>query len=327
VQPPRQPLLRPHDRCLISTQTERIGASGRLALSAPMSSIVAPVVLGSFLGRPSRPDRHTCRLVNSYERFRDAALEFLAVGLSQGERVTYVADHSLPDLINDLAALGDVERLVAAGDLTIDSTAGLYVPGAKFDSTEQLARIRRLVEEALASGYRGLRIAADVTASVATPEASREFLRYELAVDRLIAQSPLSAMCSYDVAVLGAGAADFCAVHPNDDAPPEFAPGFRLCFGSDGLKLQGEVDIINRELFALALSAGGGCTDQRLVIDASELTFIDVNGVLALSRFGGELAVAGRELVVTKAPGVLRRSAGVLNFDGLLHSMTPEVLL
>jgi anti-anti-sigma factor len=264
------------------------------------------------------PNEHVCRLVRGAAGFREAALGFLSVGLCRHERLVYVGNRSIPELAAELSGLGGVDELVESSTLLLESTKGLYAPGGAFDADEQVARYARLTKQAVLDGYTGLRVAADATAMAMTPSARREFVHYELAVGQLMAQAPLSAMCSYDLDVLGAGAGDLCAVHPHDDAPATISPGFRLCFGRDGLVLSGEIDLSNTELFEHALRAALACAGDRVLIDTAELTFIDVHGIRNLAETREELSLAGRDLLLTSPSSSVRRVAQLLDIEALL---------
>lgn len=258
---------------------------------------------------------HVCRLVHGDDGFREVALGFLSTGLTHGERLLYVAERDEAALAADLSPLGDVDDLVASGSIVLLSAHGLYEPGGTFDGAEQVTRYRELTGQAVADGFSGLRVAADATAFAITHAARRHFVRYELAVDRLMSQAPMSALCAYDVTRIGAAAGELCAVHPEDDAPPELSPGFRLCFGSEGLRLSGELDLRNTELLETALSSAVACSDERVVIETSGLAFIDVRSMATLDRLRRELRTTGRDLVLTGAPPLLRRWASLLELD------------
>lgn len=236
----------------------------------------------------------------------------------------YVSDRPIPELVADLRGLGDVDELIDSTTLVVETTGGVYTPGGTFDISEQVRRYRRLTEQALADGYTGLRVAADATAMVATRQARRQFVRYELAVDQLMARVPMSAMCAYDKTVLGSGAGDLCAVHPSDDAPIELAPAFRLCFGTDGLRLSGEIDLFNAELFQLALDAATRCTEDDVRIDTAEVRFIDARGIVTLAEVRRTLVADGRDLRLTRASSAVRRVAEVLGLHALLGASAPD---
>src|SRR5262249_50194938 len=132
-------------------------------------------------------------------------------------------------------------------------------------------------------GFKGLRIAADVTSSLGTPAALDAYARYEYLVDRYIAASPMSGMCGYDRGVVGDSAlAQMACLHPSGNASA--VSPFRLYTDPEGscvlagyLDFTG-LDLLRSTLERTQLPAAG----QHLPIDGSRLEFIDHNSMLAL---------------------------------------------
>ena len=62
---------------------------------------------------------------------------------------------------------------------------------------EVMKKCAAATQEALADGYRGLRISADVTDLVRAPDQHDAFARCEFLLERYSARHPLSAMCGY----------------------------------------------------------------------------------------------------------------------------------
>ncbi|MCE6995451.1 MEDS domain-containing protein [Saccharothrix sp. S26] len=77
-------------------------------------------------------------------------------------------------------------------------------------------------QEALAAGFTGLLVVADVTPLVSTPARLEAFARYEHLVDCYMATHPLAGMCAYDRVQLGdAAVAQVACLHPG---PPQAPP-------------------------------------------------------------------------------------------------------
>lgn len=244
-------------------------------------------------------------------------MEFLLDGAARSDRLVYVADR--PDaaaLAGDLALCFDVERHVAEGSLQLVPVHDLYEPDGRFDDDRQVARYRELTARAIRDGYAGLRVAADATSLVGTPEARSTFVGYELAVNAVMDAAPFSALCGYDTAVLGEAAAmELCVVHPQRHAPPDLDPGFSLFHRSGALKLVGEVDFANSELFEVALSAVD--RTAHIVIDLSDLDFVDVRGLHHLESLASAALAAGGSLRLTRARPIIRRCCEAARMDTL----------
>jgi anti-anti-sigma factor len=154
------------------------------------------------------------------------------------------------------------------------------------DPTAQLQAYAAATEDAVASGFAGFRVAAEVTALVRTPEQLDAFARYEHLVERYMLGHPFTAMCGYDRVELGSSrVAQLACLHPQ--VHPASATPFRL-HATPGATaaLAGEIDMTDRELLIEALdraevwSAGTG----EVVLDARELTFIDHQSLRLLAE-------------------------------------------
>ena len=252
--------------------------------------------------------------------FRDAAVRFLSEGDRHNERLMYVADgESAAALYAQLDELGEVDRRVADGSLTAVPLRELCQLGAGFDGAEQVARYRELAEAAERDGFGGLRVAADVTSIVIDENARRPFLDYELAVDALMAELSLSALCAYDASVLGPAGAQLSVVHPQRHVPPCDDPGFSLFRDGDGIfRLAGEVDVRCRELFSVALETAASAAQDEVVLDLGDLGFVDVAGLTRLWRWADELSAQGRTVRLERVPGIVQRCCTHLGFESLL---------
>src|SRR5437879_3891176 len=113
---------------------------------------------------------HVCWVVDAEETKRDAVVAFLRDGLARGERLLYVADQPLDDLV----ALGNLTGLLADGRLRAEQLTALFAAG-HVDPVTQVGRLRDLTTEALDAGYTGLRVATDGTGLVTDADERRAF--------------------------------------------------------------------------------------------------------------------------------------------------------
>jgi anti-anti-sigma regulatory factor len=212
-------------------------------------------------------------------------LEFLSDGLTLGQRVCYAAFGDADRLLDDLRGLDGLAEALAAGAVQVRSLGSLYPDDTPVD---QLAQVRAYAEQtaqARADGYTGLRVVAEATALVRTPAQLDAFARYEHLVDRYMATQPFAAMCGYDRRELDAGMiAQVACMHPTVSAG---ASQFRLHASERAAaSLGGEIDINTRDLFPRALERTDlWPTGGELVIDATDLLFIDHRGLIALGEY------------------------------------------
>ncbi|MGY1712064.1 MEDS domain-containing protein [Geodermatophilus sp. SYSU D00758] len=246
-----------------------------------------------------------------FDRRRSA---FLADGLREGLRVAWTGAGGVDAARAELAGLGDVDRLLVDGTVQLLPTAGVYGPGGVVEPERVLAGYAAATEAALADGFRGLRVGADVTDLARTPAQQDAFARYEFLVDGYMADHPFSAMCGYRTELGVHTVAAFAALH--DEEPP--APGdplaetsFRVFACPDGaLGLAGEFDlatvpVLDRLLARLRPGAGTGA----LVVDMAGVAFHDHKLLVTLDAYARTADVA---LSLRSAPRLTGRLLALL---------------
>lgn len=259
---------------------------------------------GSRLGA----DGHACWAFDQREEFLDAAIDFLADGLHLRQRIAYVGSEPVAVQREQLGSLGDVDAMVGAGTLQLFELGDLYRVGEPIDIETQLAIYDSATDAALADGYTGLRVAAQVTDLVTAPDTWDAHVRWESTADRVFSGRPLSALCGYRRdAVPERVLADLAAVHPAANEPTESVP-FHLFGESGNLVVSGEVDLFSTEAFDRAL--GFACsTKEPLTLDLGELEFIDHHGLETLATHTHHLAATGGCTIRNTPPGVNRLCA------------------
>ncbi len=251
------------------------------------------------------PHDHVCWGFDDGAAFRAAAVSFLDAGLELGQRVRYVGEPG--DGVH--SALAGARP----GAVEVVPVAGQYAGPATVDPAEQARAYATAVDDALAAGFTGLRVATDVTALVLGPAQLDAFARYEHRVDHLMARRPFSAMCAYNRVELGAAAlGQLASMHP---AATASATAFRLHASSRpgcAAALGGELDLAGEARLRIALERAeltpvGG----ELVLDATELTFVDATRLAIViehaRRLGATLVLRTDQYVPTRLVGVLGR--------------------
>jgi ABC-type transporter Mla MlaB component len=257
---------------------------------------------------------HGCWTYSDDAEFRRGVLEFLADGLELGQRLLYVGAGGVPKLRRDLEDLPGVEELLGEGVLRIMPLESIYEVGQPIDAMAQLTMYAAAVETALQDGYRGLRVAAEVTPLVVDAELWPDHTRWESVADRYMAKNPMAALCCYDRRALPDQIlADIACVHRTSNAPPETTP-FRLYAGREGLSLAGEVDCFSADALGRLLQLASPPHGD-LMLELDELEFIDHHGVLALVEHARRLEQDGRALTPLGAPPELDRLAALMRVD------------
>ena len=262
---------------------------------------------GSDLGA----DAHACWGFDRRQEFVDAALEFLTDGLRSGQRIVYVGSEPVAEQRERLEPLGGVGAMIDEGALLLIHLTGIYKTGKPLDPLSQMAVYSAVTDAAVADGYAGIRVAAQVTNLVREPGAWDAHLRWESMADRFMSVRPMSAMCGYqrDVVpeqLLG----ELSAVHPTSNAPAKTVP-FRLFADEGDMVLSGDVDFISVKALDRALETACDGTEP-VVLDLRDLGFIDPNGLEVLARHTRRLAAEGG-CSVRNTPPPLERLCQILD--------------
>ncbi len=255
-----------------------------------------------------------CWVYENPDDFRVRVREFLAEGLAQGQRVCYIAPGDFQAMADDLCGLDGFAGALQRGAAQLIPLGSTYPVGTVIKPDVQVSAYAAATQQALAAGFTGLRVAAEVTSLVRTASQLDAFTRYEQLVDRYMTSRPFSAMCAYDRGQLGeAATAQLACLHPSTNS---VTPGFRLHASmSAAAALAGELDLGNVALFGLALQrADLRPTGGELVIDAAEVTFMDHRNLIMLAEYG-------RRNRVTVVLRICWRGAArlvqLLNLDGV----------
>jgi anti-anti-sigma regulatory factor len=260
------------------------------------------------------PHDHLCWPYDDTAEFRERALEFLAEGVALGQRVAYIGEAASEELLADLRRLDGIDELLERGGAGVVSVGEMYQAGTVIGPEAQVAAYALATDHAVSNGYRGLRVAAEATALVRTPAQRDAFLHYEHLIDRSMRSMPFAALCGYHRPELGDDVvSELACMHP---LAPDEASLFRVFASDDSdVAVAGEVDTMGAERFARALGrALGDIGSERLTIDASELTFIDHNGLLVLDRLA---RAAGASVVLRHARSVAARLADALDLEAV----------
>jgi anti-anti-sigma regulatory factor len=234
---------------------------------------------------------HVCWSFDDDAAFRRHAREFLVEGLALGQRVCYIGDDSAEALAADLREADGMDEALCRGAAGVAAVKDTYASDAVIEPEAQVAAYACATEKAVAEGFSGLRVAADVTTLVRQPAQLDAFARYEHLIDHYMAARPFAALCGYDRGRLGRRVvAQVACMHPSISRN---ATPFRL-YGSTecSAELAGELDLLSADLFPLALRrAAPEPREGRVLLDASKLTFIDHRGLVALDDHAHERGV------------------------------------
>ena len=257
---------------------------------------------------------HLCWVHGDRGDYRPRLAEFFREGLERGLRVAYLGSGNAGELREHLDGLVDVGPLLTREAIRVISFREIYGVGAPVDPTKVIERYAAATQEALADGYQGLRISADVTDLVRAPEQQDAFARCEFLLERYASRHPLSAMCEYRLE-LGDAVAQFACMHA---AVPAGLTPFQVFACDDGaVGLLGEFDQACQIAFERALQRiQPAPDDSKLIFDMSAVQFMNHHALLSLDSYAEACQVP---VFVRSMPPIVRRVARALGLEPLSH--------
>ena len=262
-----------------------------------------------------RPGDHVCWTYADAADFSAAVLPFLDEGRRLGEHLLLIGS-SRPEPLRMLASLPGRDELLASGQLQVQSTTEVYAAGGELLPTEQVEAYRSLVAAALERGGAGLRVAADATHLVRRGLGERrQVCVYEQLADAMMGDVAMTALCLYDASVgadvLGPVALLHAVQHHGEREPLAHLSG-----RAPLLSLHGEVDVTQADDLFRALVDVACCTPGEVVLDLSDLGFLDVAGARALARATHVLRGADVHLRTVGAPRMVTRCLALFGLGG-----------
>ncbi len=145
--------------------------------------------------REMKPGDHLCLLYDGKQELAQAAAKLLMPGLDQGEACVYIGNGTSAGELMEIVQ----SRGPAAGAFRVLRPESVYLDSGVFDAQGARDHFSVLMEEALAAGFSGLRVAADTSWALGSPVVLAELARYEVEIAALFdGAPPISAICAYD---------------------------------------------------------------------------------------------------------------------------------
>jgi hypothetical protein len=193
---------------------------------------------------------HLCWVHGDRRDYRPGLSEFFRDGLGRGLRVAYLGSEDAGELRELVGGVAGTGTLLPGEAVRVISLEEFYGTGEPVDPAAVIKRYDAATQEALADGYRGLRVGADVTDLVRAPDQHDAFARCEVLLERYTSRHPLSAMCGYR-RELGDAVTQFACLHA---AVPAGLTPFQVFACDDGaVGLFGEFDQACQVAFERAL--------------------------------------------------------------------------
>jgi anti-anti-sigma regulatory factor len=257
---------------------------------------------------------HVCWVHGDYGDYRPRLGEFFRDGLERGLQVAYLGSGDAGELGELLGRVAGTGPPRSGRAVRVISFQDFYGAEGPVDPAAVINRYDAATQEALADGYQGLRVSADVTDLVRTPERQDAFARCEVLLERYSSRHPLSAMCGYR-RELGDVVTQFACLHAAVLAG--LTPFQVFACGDGAVGLLGEFDRVCQGAFERALRriepAPG---DSTLIFDMSQVRFMDHYALLSFDSYAEACPVP---VVARSVPPIVRRVARVLGLKHIGH--------
>lgn len=160
--------------------------------AAPQGSEIAAVLAGV------RHSYHVCAFYETKEDLLDLVLPFFSAGRDRGELCVWM----MPDGVNEDGAKNRVDALVERG-LELLRARDLYLRGGRFECDAVTRFWDQKVQEALSVNHPGVRASGD--AFWLQQSDWDDFLNYEADLNTMIADKPITLLCTYPLTLSKAG--------------------------------------------------------------------------------------------------------------------------
>lgn len=267
------------------------------------------------------PGAHAAFLYSSAAEQADTLKTFVGAALRANHRVVYVGDGQYGE--HAFKAYGEGgARAIASGQFLIEHSANTYMAGGRFDANRMLAHYSAALDSALSEGYSGLRVAADMGWAAAGLDGKEQLIAYERTLDRALDGRPAVVLCQYDRRLFDEGVlAALAAAHTHSAHPDPLHQSRQLrimrTYEPHGVRISGEIDVLNRRAFRDALLHVVSMADGHIVIDLSNVGYLDAGAVGAIVKAAQH---AHRSSLEIRVPAGLRRF-----FEALEPTLPPIV--
>jgi anti-anti-sigma factor len=256
---------------------------------------------------------HACWGFDDVGELATAAASFLSEGSELGQRLMFVGGPEAEAMVRETDPM---RSLVRDGTLQVAPFDAIYPGGRRLPHADQLSMYAGVTDQALADGFTGLRVLAEVTTLASPDGAWPGQVGWESHADRYMATRPLAALCCFDRRRLPAEVmAALGSAHPVTDRRLQHLAPFRVYAQSDAMALAGEVDAFSSTQLSALLEMTIPVTEGEVVLDLAGLDFIDHSGVRAVAELERRMCEHGATLTLRGESGLFRRLSDLLGAE------------
>jgi len=143
---------------------------------------------------------HLCGFYQNRQQLWGLAIPFLQRGLENGEKCLYVAEESsLQGMQNALQQQGtSVQACPAQGQLLLLTAEDTCLQSGVFSPEALIGTLLRILQEAVTEGYRGLRMAMEMSWALRWASSLAWLAEYESKLNCYFSQHPVTTLCLYN---------------------------------------------------------------------------------------------------------------------------------
>jgi DNA-binding CsgD family transcriptional regulator len=141
---------------------------------------------------------HVCIYYESIDDLLDTVVPFFKIGLENNEFCVWVPSKLLTPEQSRMALgrrIPTFDRHLTAGNIEIFPGRDWYLEGDQFDLIRATSICRDKLSDALAKGYKGMRMSGD--ALWINPDQLKDFCKYEYELNKLLKGKPMAVLCTY----------------------------------------------------------------------------------------------------------------------------------
>lgn len=262
------------------------------------------------------PGDHVAWAFDDPASLRSATADYLREGVDHCERLMFIASDPVRGLVGELSR---TPGGLARGQLVVRPATDMLRRVAAGRPCRAADSLREEADAAVAAGFTGLRVWADVTDLTTSPFLAQRWLDYEIAVETVFDEKAATGLCALDTQRAGEHWNRVATVHRvqrRRDATPRFAARVQ----GNVVGLVGEVDVVSAGDLESLLDDARRCLTGPVTVDLADLGFIDVAGTRVLARFHRDVRAAGGAVRFRHARPVTARLLAAFGLHGDLRA-------
>lgn len=144
---------------------------------------------------------HLCLIYETKEEQFAAAIPFIRAGLLKNERCVYIADDNTIDAVLHAMQSEDLDLFTTSqknGQLLLITKTESYLKEGYFHPEKMIGFLKKSAEDAVTSGYLGLRATGEMTWMLAGDPGSEKLMEYEALLNTFFPKANACALCQYN---------------------------------------------------------------------------------------------------------------------------------